>query len=268
VDKLKERYYYSLLLLSRLIKTDFKLRYRGSVLGYLWSVLKPLAIFVVLYFVFVKFLKIGDGIPHYAIYLLLGIVLWNYFMELTTGAISSIVGKGDLIRKINFPKYVIVFSSSASALINLGINFVIIFIFMLLFGADASWWALIIIPLVIIEITVLGLGIGLLLSALFVKYRDISYIWEVISQAAFYATPILYPLSIVPVVAQKILILNPMAQALQTARYYLVTPKTVTISDIFSSVWIWFIPLLFVMAIFILGAVYFRNNSKFFAEEV
>ncbi len=139
---------------------------------------------------------------------------------------------------------------------------------MLLFGVDASWWALIIIPVVVIEITVLGLGIGLLLSALFVRFRDISYIWEVISQAAFYATPILYPLSIVPAIAQKILILNPIAQSLQTARYYLVTPEAMTIRDIYSTVWVWFVPSILVLVIFIIGSIYFRSNSKFFAEEV
>lgn len=269
ITKYQQKYSYSLVLLARLIQTDFKLRYRGSALGYLWSVLKPLAIFVVLYFVFVKFLKMGNGIPHYAIYLLFGIVIWNYFMELTTGAISSIVSKGDLIRKINFPKYVIVFASSASAFINLIINFIIIFIFMIVFGADPSWWALLVVPLAVLEITILGLGIGLWISALFVKFRDIAYIWEVVSQAAFYATPILYPLSIVPEKAQKLLILNPIAQSLQMARHYLVTPVSKTISDVYPTrVWVWFMPLVLTLVIFLVGAIYFRNNSKYFAEEV
>lgn len=265
---LRQKYAYSVILMRQLIKTDFKLRYQGSILGYLWSVLKPLAIFVVLYFVFVKFLKVGEGIPNFAIYLLLGIVLWNYFMELTSGAIGSIVGKGDLLRKINFPKYVIVFASSASALINLGINFVIILIFMLVFGADPSWTALLYVPLAVAEITILGLGIGLLLSALFVRFRDVAYIWEVISQAAFYATPILYPIALVPVVAQKLVMLNPVAQALQEARHHLVTPHSQRVQDVIGFDLAPAIPVLIAVIVFILGAAYFRRHSKHFAEEV
>lgn len=237
-------------------------------LGYLWSLLKPLAIFVVLYFVFVKFLKFGAGIPHFAIYLLLGIVLWNYFLELTSGAIGSVVGKGDLLRKINFPKYVIVFASAASALINLTINFAIILVFMLIFGADPSWQAFIRVPLAILELTVWGLGIGLLLSTLFVRYRDIAYIWEVISQGMFYATPILYPLTMIPLAAQKILMINPVADAIQDARHYLVTPQALRIQDVVANPWVVYVPVVLSVAMFIVGAVYFRRRSRYFAEDV
>src|ERR1700689_1151321 len=118
-------------LLSELVRTDFKLRYQGSVLGYAWSLLRPLLIFVILYVVFVKFLKVGAGIPHYAQYLLFGIVIWNFFVEMTMQSLGSIVGRGDLIRKIRIPRWIIVLSSSFSALINLLLNLVIITIFMI-----------------------------------------------------------------------------------------------------------------------------------------
>lgn len=252
----------------RLIKTDFKLRYQGSVLGYLWSLLKPLAIFTVLYFVFARFLKVGENVPYFSIYLLVGIVLWNYFLELTSGAISSIVGKGDLIRKINFPKYVIVLASSASALINLGFNTIVIAIFMIIFGADPSWGAAVAVPLVLVEITLLGLGLGFLLSALFVRYRDIAYIWEVVSQAMFYATPILYPIAIIPVIAQKVLIINPMAQAIQDFRHFVVTPQTLQIQNILQIPYPRLIPIFITIFVFVVGALYFRARSRFFAEEV
>lgn len=265
---LKQRYAYSFVLLKQLIKTDFKLRYQGSVLGYLWSLLKPLAMFTVLYFVFARFLKIGAGIPHYAIYLLAGIVLFNYFIELTTGAISSVVAKGDLIRKINFPKYVIVLASSASAVINLGFNAIIITLFILIFGADTSWWAIVAVPVIILEITVLGIGLGLIMSALFVKYKDIAYMWEVTSQALFYATPILYPITLIPVVAQKILILNPLAQAIQDFRYFVVSQDAAQIQDIISMRPARLIPIGITIAIFVIGVIYFRKKSKYFAEEV
>lgn len=267
MQKYTARYRYSIILLKQLVKTDFKLRYQGSVLGYAWSLLRPLFLFLTLYVVFAKFLKIGDAIPHYPVYLLLGIVLWNYFLEITSGSVSAVVSKGDLIRKINFPKYVIVLSACASAFINLILNFIVIAVFMIVTGVDVGLSAILIIPL-IIQLTIFALGLGFFLSAAFVRYRDVSYIWEVITQAAFYATPILYPLSLVPEFAQKILLLNPLAQIIQDARHVLVTPQTITIGDVYHTSLIWFAPLSIVMAIAIVSALYFRSRSKHFAEEV
>jgi ABC-2 type transport system permease protein len=123
-------------LISELVRTDFKLRYQGSVLGYAWSLLRPLLLFVILYIVFVKFLKLGTGIPHFPVYLLLGIVIWNFFVEMTVQSLGSIVGRGDLIRKIRIPRWTIVFSSSISALINFFLNLIVIAIFMLINHVD------------------------------------------------------------------------------------------------------------------------------------
>src|SRR5580692_1964060 len=109
-------------LVSELVRTDFKLRYQGSVLGYAWSLLRPLLLFIILYIVFVKFLKVGAGVPHYPVYLLLGIVMWNFFLEMTMQSLGSIVSRSDLIRKIRIPRWIIVFSSSLSALISLFLN--------------------------------------------------------------------------------------------------------------------------------------------------
>ena len=267
IEKIRARYHYSVILLRELVITDFKLRYQGSVLGYLWSLLRPLAIFTVLYIVFVRFLKIGAGIPHYAIYLLLGIVLWNFFVELTTASVSSIVSRGDLIRKINFPKYVIVLSSSFAALINLLLNLVVIGAFILIFGAEVSWQAIFVMPLLLVELYLFGLGFAFLLSAINIKYRDAGFIWEVILQAGFYATPILYPLTLVPLKIQKLLLLNPLAQIIQDARYLIVTKHTVT-SSVFNATWPRLIPITIVIIVVVVGALYFRKNSKYFAEDV
>ncbi len=268
VHRLKSRYRYSTILLKQLVKTDFKLRYQGSVLGYAWSLLRPLFLFVILYLVFGVFLKAKGNIPHYPVYLLLGIVLWNYFAEVTVGGVAAIVSKGELIRKINFPKYVIILAGSASAFINLMINFVVIAIFMIVGHVAIGWQALVMIPL-IIELFILSIALAFFLSALFVKFRDVTYIWEVIMQAAFYATPILYPLSLIPHVWARLLILNPMAQIIQDARYVLVTDKTQTIAQVYGGdKWIWAIPLGLTMIITVLSATYFRSQSKFFAEEV
>lgn len=264
---MKSRYGYSIILLKQLVKTDFKLRYQGSVLGYVWSLLRPLLLFVILYIVFAKFLRIGDAIPYYPLYLLVGIVLWNYFAEVTTGSVASIVGKGDLIRKISFPKYVIVLASAMSAFINLILNFVIIAIFMVLSGVAIDFSALLVIPLVL-ELTVFALGLAFFLSATFVRFRDIGYIWEVIMQAAFYATPILYPLTLVPLVAQKILLINPVAQVIQDVRQVLVTRETITIGELFGNPAIWLIPLGIVLFTAAASSLYFRSKSKSFAEQV
>lgn len=266
---LRRKYRYSLILLKELVKTDFKLRYQGSMLGYLWSLLRPLLLFVILYLVFSVFLPVGKGVPNYPVYLLLGIVLWNFFNEITSGSVSSIVGKGDLIRKINFPKYNIILAVSLSALINLILNFVVIAIFMAVGHIHVSLQALLLLPL-IIELYLLSLGVGFLLSTLFVKFRDVSYIWEVVMQAGFYATPIIYPLSRIPYHrVREALLLNPIAQIIQDARHALVTHQSLTISGEYGGdKWIWGIPLAIVLVLLMLGGWYFRSRSKFFAEEV
>src|SRR5574337_1882641 len=123
-------------LIAELVRTDFKLRYQGSLLGYAWSLLRPLLLFLILYIVFVKFLKLGHSIPHFPIYLLLGIVLWNFFNEMTVQSLGSIVGRGDLIRKIRIPRWIIVLSSSISALINLFLNLIVVVIFLLINHVD------------------------------------------------------------------------------------------------------------------------------------
>lgn len=267
--KLSKRYRYSVLLLRQLVKTDFKLRYQGSVLGYIWSLLRPLLLFVTLYVVFTAFLKVGNDIPHKPVYLLLGIVLWNFFGEVTTGSVGAIVGKGDLLRKINFPKYNIILAVSFSALINLALNSVVVAIFMFFNHVEPTWRSMLIFPLVV-ELYVLALALGFLLSALFVKFRDISYIWEVVMQAGFYATPILYPLASIPHRIAKLMILNPIAQIVQDARYTLVTQnKTTTLTKLYPNhPWIWGIPLGCTVLLFAVGSLYFRSQSKSFAEEV
>ncbi len=254
--------------MSELVRTDFKLRYQGSALGYAWSLLRPLLLFVILYVVFVKFLKLGNGIPHYPVYLLFGIVLWNFFNEMTVMSLGSIVGRGDLIRKIRIPRWIIVFSSSLSALINLGLNLVVILVFMLVNHVDLYRTALWL-PLILIEIYLFALGLSLFLSAAFVKFRDIGYIWEVIMQAGFYLTPILYPLSrITNVTLQKLLLLNPMAQAIQDARYSTITHETGTIWQVFDGGWYYLIPFIIVAATLVGGLLYFKSQADSFAENI
>lgn len=255
-------------LLSELVRTDFKLRYQGSVLGYAWSLLRPLLLFVILYIVFVKFLKLGAGVPHYPVYLLLGIVIWNFFNEMTVQSLGSIVGRGDLIRKIRIPRWIIVLSSSISALINLFLNLLVIVVFMFVNHVDLMR-TILWLPLILAEVYLLALGLSMFLSAAFVKFRDINYIWEVILQAGFYLTPILYPLSRIPnLTFQKLLLINPMGQAIQDARYSVVTHQATTAHQIFQGGWYEFIPFLIVAVCLVGGLAYFRKESKYFAENI
>lgn len=267
MQNLKNRYRYPIILLKQLVKTDFKLRYQGSVLGYLWSLLRPLALFLILYIVFVRFLKFGGDIPHYPIYLLVGIVLWTFFVDVTMGSIAAIVGKGDLLRKINFPKYVLILSGSVAALINLALNSIVIAAFMIINQVDVRP-IILLLPIFIIELFIFSIAIGFFLSAAYVRFRDIGYIWEVLTQGAFYATPILYPLSLVPLAAAKIMLLNPVAQIIQDVRYVLVTNKAQTIDDFYGGPAIRLVPITLAIILVVVTTIYFRRRSKYFAEEV
>lgn len=237
-------------------------------LGYAWSLLKPLMLFAILYVVFVRFLRIGGDVPHYPIYLLLGMVLWNFFTEMTSQGLGSVVGRGDLIRKISIPRWIIVVSSSVSALISFGLNLIVIAVFMIFNRVDLHF-SLILLPLIIMEVYLFGLGLSLILSALFVKFRDMAYIWEVLMQAGFYLTPVLYPLStITNHTFQKLIVLNPMAQAIQDARHAVVTNQTLTAWSVFEGGYYRFIPFVIVFVVLVVGVLYFRQASKHFAEDI
>jgi ABC-2 type transport system permease protein len=257
-------------LLRELVVTDFKLRYQGSALGYLWSLLKPLFLFTILYIVFGKFLRLGASIEHFPIYLLLGIVLWGFFAEATQQGLTAIVGRGDLVRKINFPKYIVVISGTLSSLINLLINLAVVTFFVFINHVDIHP-SILLFPLILAELYIFALALAFILSAAYVKYRDVNYIWEVGLQAAFYATPILYPLSLVlaqNAAAGQLLLLNPMAQIIQSARYSLVTHQTDTLSSTVTNPLLIAVPFVIVGLTVIFAIYYFRKNSKYFAENV
>ena len=258
-------------LLRELVVTDFKLRYQGSVLGYIWSLLKPLMLFAIMYVVFVRFLRFGEGIQHYAVALLLGIVLWTFFIEATNQGMQAIVGRGDLIRKINFPKYIIVISGTISALINLCLNLVVVFAFMIFDGVDFGWSALLF-PLTLLLLYAFSLGVAFFLAAAYAKYRDVSHIWEVFLQALFYATPILYPLQLVVkfnIVIAKLVMLSPVAMLFQNSRAELVGPgNVVTNSDLSSNFFYLITPYLIILLVIAIASIYFKKSQSKFAEQV
>ena len=263
------KYRYSLILLRELVITEFKLRYQGSVLGYLWSLLRPMFMFIILYFVFVHFLKINGG-PHWPVALLLGVVMWNFFSEVTNNGLGAIVGRGDVIRKINFPKYVIILSSGVSAIINLLLNLVVIVIFMAIDGVPLHW-GMLLSPLFIVEIFAFAMGLAFIMSSLYVKFRDLNYIWEIIMQALFYASAVIYPISFVSDKSQAIataIAMSPITQSIQDVRHFLVDQSNQTLFTLTGSISSYIIPLSIVVITCVAGVVLFKKRSPYFAENV
>lgn len=172
-------------------RTDFKLRFFGSALGYVWSLVRPLMFFGVLYLVFTKVFKMGRGIPHYPVYMLSAIVCWNYFIEVTSGCVPSLVARESMLRKVRFPRMIIPLSVSLTALFNLGMNFIAVFVLALANGVYPRLGWLELIPIVVGWI-VLATSVGMLLSAWYVRYRDVQPIWDVLSQVLFYGSPIIF----------------------------------------------------------------------------
>lgn len=255
-------------ILSEMVRTDFKVRYQGSVLGYVWSLLKPLLLFAVLYVLFTYLAPIGQGVEHYGVSLLLGIVLWNFFTETTILGSSSVVARGDLLRKVSMPRYLVVLASSFSALINLGLSMAVVIIFALLNGLlpSPSWLLL---PVVILELFIFSLGLSFILATAYVKYRDVSYIWEVVLQVGFYASMIIIPINIVPIHLHDWFFMNPIVQIVQDARSLLMSDVAVpTIWSTVDKFPFKLVPFILIVITSAIGYRYFRSRSKYFAEDI
>lgn len=251
-------------LLQQLVLTDFKLRYQGSIFGYLWSLMRPLGLFGILYVVFVSLFHFGNGVPNFPFYLLLGIVLWTFFGEATTTAIRAVTDKSDMIRKVSISKPVLVVAPVLAAFVNLLLNLVVVLVFAVASGVFPHIQVLLL-PLVLLELFAISLALSFLLAALYVRYHDVTYIWELFQQGAFYATPIIYPLTLIPQQYQKWMLLNPIAQILQDARYVLIHDHTGTA---FSRLplGLALVPYLIVVATVLLAGRYFAARSRGFAE--
>lgn len=254
-------------LLRELVITDFKLRYQGSVLGYLWSFLRPLMLFTVLYFVFTRIFRLGGTIPYYPAYLLLGVVMWAFFAEATSMGMQSIVARGELIRKVSLPKYTIVLASVISSFINLCLNLAVVAVFMFIAKVPIHI-EMLALPIFLVLLMALALAAAFLLSALYVRFRDFSHIWDVTLQVLFYATPILYPLTLVPERLAKILVVSPLAYILQNARAVTITDATLTPQDILPPALGHLLPLLIIGGLAVVSVWYFRKNSAYFAENL
>ena len=213
-----------------LAATDWKVRFYGSALGYVWSLLRPLLLFGIVYFVFSYVVKAGAGLEHYGVTLLVAMILFFFFSEVTGGAVTSMVDRESLLRKIGFPRAVVPLSVALVAAMNLALNLVVLAVFVAVSRVEPRWtWLLL--PLPFVLMAVFATGVGLLLSALYVRYRDLKPIWEVVLQALFYATPILYPVSAAldysPAVG-KAMLLTPLAAIIQETKHLLTGDLSLT----------------------------------------
>jgi ABC-2 type transport system permease protein len=199
--------------------TDYRLTYFGSALGYLWSLMRPLALFGVLYLVFSSFLKFGGDIPNYRDLLLLNIVLFMFFSEATGQSVRAVLNRETLVRKMHFPRMVIPLSVVLTSMLNLAGNLGAVFVFILIDGVEPRWtWLLF--PVLLVPLVMFTAGVSMILSSLYVSYRDVGPIWSVLTQLLFYATPVLYAIEVVdPESLQKVLLSNPLSAILQQARH-------------------------------------------------
>jgi len=257
-----------------LARTEFKLRFFGSIFGYLWTLVRPLLFFGVLLFVFTKLLHVNStAVPHYPEYLLESIILFTYFQETTNGCVASLVVRENLLRKVRFPRLVVPLSVALTCLFNLGMNLIVVFIFIVASGVEPmiSWLEL---PLLVLMLVLISTGVGMMLSALYVRFRDIQPIWEVVSQVLWYATPILYTVQtaskhdIFGISFARILVINPLGAIVTQARKALLDPAAPSAARAIGGDLRLLIPLSISAGVFAIGLWYFKREAPLISEKL
>jgi ABC-2 type transport system permease protein len=251
-------------LTRELAVTAFKLKYTGSALGYAWSLVKPLLIFGMTYLVFVKVFKAGGSDKSFPVELLLGVVLWTFFADATGSAVGAIVAGGHMIRKAYFPRWIVVVASTLSATMTLAVNLGLIVVI----GLPLGWFHIglqtLLVPLLFIELYLLVVGAGLLVSSMFVFYRDLGHVWEITLQLLFYASAIVFPISLVGAQFRVLVVINPVAQILEDMRRALITPAIPWSTSLLGPLEI--VPCALVCAVLVGGYLVFHRLSPRFAE--
>ncbi len=247
--------------------TDFKLRFFGSALGYVWTLMRPLLLFGVLYFVFTEVVRIGGDIEHYPVVLLSSIVLFTFFSETTSRGVTSLIERENMLRKVRFPRLVIPIAVALHALFNLGLNLIVVFAFVLATGVEprASW--LEVVPLLLLMV-LFATSVAMLLSALYVRYRDMQPIWEVALQILFYASPIIYVASFLPDSIEQAAMTNPIASIVTQWRYAVVDSSAPTAAQAIGGGARLLIPFAVVLATFALGLWVFTREAPRIAEDL
>lgn len=248
--------------------TEYKLKYAESALGYVWSVAKPLTMFAVLYTVFGRFFKLNVGFAHYPLYLLIGIVSWNFFADATTLSMTSLVARASLLRKLAFPYLVIPASVTVSAAITFLVNLLVVGVFIAANAIEPtlSWlW----IPLLLVELLVFTAAVGIVLATAFVRLRDVHQLWELMVQLLFFASPIIYPVGFLPGWAQPIAFVNPIVQVMQDVRSIVIGgAQGITAAHVYGTAWGYLAPVAFCLATVAFALWLFHRESPWFAERV
>jgi ABC-2 type transport system permease protein len=249
--------------------TEFKRSYFGTVLGYVWSLVRPLLLFLILLFVFTRVFRVGSQVPNYPVLLLLNIVVFTFFQEATQNAVGSVVAQEGIVRKTQFPRLVIPLSIVLTATFNFFLNLIVVFIFILAWGVNPTWtWFLF--PLALLVLLLLTTGVSMVLSALYVRFRDVMIIWTVFTSVLFYGTPILYPLNpeVVPREYWQILMINPLAVLFEQIRVWVIDPAAPTAVDAAGG-WLGLLPATAIfVAVCVLGIWIFSRAAPRVAEEL
>ncbi len=257
-----------------LARTEFKLRFFGSVFGYLWTLVRPLLFFGVLLFVFTDLLHINSkAIPHYPEYLLESIIFFTYFQETTSGSVASLVARENLLRKVRFPRLVVPLSVALTSLFNLGMNLIVVFIFILASGIEPrlTWLEL---PVLVALLVIISVGVGMLLSALYVRFRDIQPIWEVIAQILWYGSPILYTVQtaankhLFGISFSRLLVINPLGAILTQARKAFLDPSAPSAVRAIGGNARLLIPFGIIAALFAFGLWFFNREAPRISENL
>jgi ABC-2 type transport system permease protein len=256
-------------LLWLLAVTEFRRTYFGTVLGYVWSLIRPLMLFGVLLFVFTQVFKIGSDLPNYPVLLLLGIVLFTLFQEATQNAVTSVASQEAIVRKTQFPRLVIPLSTVLTSSFNFVLNLIVVFVFILAWGVDPTWtWLLF--PLAVSALFVLTCAMSTMLSVLYVRFRDVAIIWVVLAQVLFYATPVLYPIEkLEDPTMERVLMINPIAVIFEQVRVWVLNESAApSAAEAAGGKW----HLLPALAIYLAVCVYsvwiFRRDAPRIAEDL
>jgi ABC-2 type transport system permease protein len=249
---------------------EFKLRFFGSVLGYFWQLMRPLLMFGVLYVVFTEVVPLGGDVELYPVALLLGVVLYSFVSEATGGALTSLVDRESLIRKIEFPRLAVPLAAVLTALFNVALNLIAVLVFLLASGAQIRWsWLEM--PFLLAALAAFAAGLGVLLSALYVRFRDVRPIWDVVLQVFFYASPIFYPIDAViekNETLATVLMCNPFAALLQQGRHALIAPSHPSAAEAIGGAALLLIPLAIGVLVVALGLRRFSRSAPRIAEEL
>jgi len=247
---------------------EFKVRYFGSALGYLWQLVRPLMLFGVLYVVFTEFVKFNEGVKYFPAVLLSSIVLYTYFSDATSSAVTSVLDRENLVRKIQFPRIVVPLATVLTSFFNLITNLGAVAVFIVATGVQPNWtW--IGFPFLLFLLVALAVGASMLVSALYVRFRDVQPIWEVVLQLLFYGSPILYAIEVIPSdTAREIVMCNPIACILQQSRHWLIDPSAPSAPQAIGGWDLMLIPIGISAVVCLLGIYLFAREAPRIAENV